>query len=154
MDLITLNDAEKSCIATFLDTDGTLTMRTRRMENGRLWLEMRLIWFNCEEKEILKYLKSIIGFGCVTTAERPKKNYHAEYKFVVSRFKQVEGLLKEIVPFMHLQRKKRIAFLLLEACEIRKETKRTQHPIFKYGERFNYPKRMFEIQEEITELNK
>lgn len=150
-----MKDYEKSYIACFIDTDGTLTMRTRKMQNGRYWFEIRIICFNCEEQKIMEHLKSITNMGCVTVATRKKyhNNKFPEYKFVISSFKDVEKILNDVYPFMHLERKKKIARLLLEVCFIHKNVRKNQHPKFIFGERFQYPQRIFEIQKEITELN-
>lgn len=145
-------ETEKSYLACFIDTDGTLTMRTRYLKNGRMWFEIRMIFFNCESKDILLKLKEFTGVGCVTVALRYAKN-STEYKYVVNSFEDVEELLTEIYPYMNLTRKKKIAMLLLEVCQIRREVRTTQHPYHKGGERYKYPPRLFEIQKEITELN-
>jgi len=147
-----MSDGEKAYTACFLDTDGTLTMRTRYKNNGRFWFEIRLIFFNCEGKEILEYLKAIIGKGCVTHACRYKTN-KMEYKLVISKFDDVENLLIRVSPYMHLNRKQKIASILLEVCKIHKEVRNNQHPKFIKGERYQYPQRIFDIQKEVTELN-
>ena len=148
-----MNGAEKAYIGCFIDTDGTLTMRTRTLENGRFWFETRIICFNTEEQEILRKLKEFSGVGCVTHAYR-KDHETQEYKWVVTKFSDVEKLLREILPFMNLKRKKKIAELLLEFCFIRRHVRKTQHPYMKGGERYVFPQRIFEIQREITELNR
>lgn len=149
----TMSSAEKAYIGCFVDTDGTLTMRTRFLENGRFWFEMRIICFNTEEQDILERLKEFSGVGCVTHAYRQDYGKQ-EYKWVVSSFEDVEDLIMEIYPFMQLKRKKKIALLLLELCDIRRKVKETQQPCHWKGERYVYPDRAFEIQKEITRLNK
>lgn len=141
-----MKDYEKSYIACFLDTDGTVTLRKKKK-----WFDPRIIFVNSEEIEILEKLRTITGIkGSIGTHCRYKNN-KKEYRYEIDRHDSVELLLKKIFPFMKLSRKKKIIELLFEYFNIRhkiikKDNKRPKSE--------DFIKRMFKIQKEIARLNK
>lgn len=144
-----MNDIEKSYVACFLDTDGTVTLRKKKS-----WFDPRIIFVNSEGTVILNILRKMTGIrGSIGEHCRYKNKGidKKEYRYEIDCHDSVESLLREIFPFMKLERKRKIVKLLLEYFDIRHRiTKKDK----KRPKSKDFTERMFEIQKEIARLNK
>jgi hypothetical protein len=150
-----MNENDKAYIGCFLDTDGTITL-INQINKGKLYFKPKLIFYNGEEWDILYYIKSLCNSKGNMTKAHYKYNGQLgnSFRHEIIGYKPVERILKDVYPYIHLKRKKKIAELLFEFFELHHYYRKSQHPYTRKGEKYEYPKRMFEIQEEISLLNR
>lgn len=156
--MIKMNDREKNYIAGFFEGEGTITLYKRKRKHGEdnyFWFMPTVAIFNTE-KDVLTWIYEVIGKdGCILyRSENTDRNQKPCYMLRLRGQKSIQKFLNEILPFMRMERKIKIAMLLLEWIDIHQKIKAEQQPNTKKGERYDFPQREKEIYKEIQLLNR
>lgn len=150
-----MKEVEKAYLAAFIDGEGTITLRFRKVirkgRNDRMFFEPRIIIHNTEI-EVLKYIRTVIG-GTLKI-HTSTSNGKICYALFIHRQNVIKAILEVLLPYFRIKRKKKLAELLLEWIRIHQKVKHEQHPYIKAGRGFIWSAREFEILEEIRKLNK
>ncbi len=142
-----------SYISGFLDGDGCIMAQIIHRKDYRLGYQIRLsIVFYQKEKniEFLKWLKRKLKYGYI----RKRNDGMAEYTIVGA--KEVEEILKRLVP--HLRLKRKLAQLVIKISKISKKPSREE--LLKYAElvdlsaKYNYSKKRTNRKETIEKYFK
>ena len=150
-----LLETEKSYCAAFVDGEGTITLRLRkekkRGKKGYLFFDPRIITYN-NEKEVIDWLRKTVGHG--TIKPQIRSNGKIQYRWVLRPQEKIKNFLSEILPYLRINRKRRLAKLLLEWIFLHQTVKQNQKINTFYGEKYKWNPREFEIVKEVKELNK
>jgi len=136
---------EKLYIACAIDTEGSVSLLKQKRKYGSIHIYPRIKIGNTDI-EWIDYIKQILGKGNTLSngVRFEETNWKKAYILVVNGWQDVHDLLEQIIPYLII--KKRHGELLFEASNIHLPNLGRSSKL--------YPKRIFEIQEEITRLNR
>lgn len=141
---------EKLYTACAIDTEGSISLLKRKRKYGKMIKYHMHIYPRIKigntNLEWINYLREFLGIGNITTngVKFQEHNWKKAYIIVIGGWQDIHDLLEQIIPYLIIKRKQ--AELLYEASKLHLPNLGRSSKL--------YSKRIFEIQEEITKLNK